>query len=374
MGKTSPVITDSIGIGPYSDIPVGALVGTSGSEQIDYAWFEDDFVPAVQCGAIEVPCPPPLEPITATLDSPGCGQWRLHDIDQSLLLSVDRVDIIGSIGTVSYFRPGGNPGSANPVTSTLAVWDADFIYFVDSQWEGETITAYQFFGPGGVPTYVIDDVADVNVAVCLPDIQFLDTPDCERLRVHGAALDDVNTLYSVANAKFYYNPLGPDAGADAPAVINSWTSTLIDITDPGLGGVTVNSFNMYAGPLNTNFFNPPGTVNEPNLLIDGCVLVGNGGQPYSPVCERIHWDGSFLTRVDHIQLQTSIGQIDYYQQPNAFPNPVTSGVITWGASFIDIADTQLAGVTINSYKMLSPGNVIDFTGIVPTALLIGDCP
>ena len=58
-GKTSPVITDDIGLGPYGDIPVGALVGASATEQIDYAWFEDTVVPSVQCGAITVPVPAP---------------------------------------------------------------------------------------------------------------------------------------------------------------------------------------------------------------------------------------------------------------------------------------------------------------------------
>ena len=54
-GKTHPVTTDSIGDGPFNDIPAGALVGASATEQIDYAWFEDDFVPTLQCGAIAVP-------------------------------------------------------------------------------------------------------------------------------------------------------------------------------------------------------------------------------------------------------------------------------------------------------------------------------
>jgi hypothetical protein len=58
-GKTRDVLTDSIGTGPFADIPVGAIVGASATERIDYAWFEDDFVPELQCGAIEVPVPAP---------------------------------------------------------------------------------------------------------------------------------------------------------------------------------------------------------------------------------------------------------------------------------------------------------------------------
>lgn len=58
-GKTKDVLTDSIGLGPFGDIPAGALVGATASERIDYAWFEDDLLPDVQCGAIEVPVPAP---------------------------------------------------------------------------------------------------------------------------------------------------------------------------------------------------------------------------------------------------------------------------------------------------------------------------
>lgn len=57
-GKTRDVVTDNIGTGPFDDIPAGVAVGASPTERIDYFWFEDDFVPALQCGAIEVPCPP----------------------------------------------------------------------------------------------------------------------------------------------------------------------------------------------------------------------------------------------------------------------------------------------------------------------------
>lgn len=57
-GKTRDVLTDSIGSGPFHDIvPATAIVGASDTERIDYVWFEDDFVPTIQCGAIEVPDP-----------------------------------------------------------------------------------------------------------------------------------------------------------------------------------------------------------------------------------------------------------------------------------------------------------------------------
>ncbi len=56
-GKTKDVITDSIGTGPFDDIPVDALVGATAAERIDYAWFEDTFLPDIQCGAITVPAP-----------------------------------------------------------------------------------------------------------------------------------------------------------------------------------------------------------------------------------------------------------------------------------------------------------------------------
>jgi hypothetical protein len=57
-GKTRDVVTNNIGTGPFNDIPVGAIVGASATERIDYAWFEDDFLPTIQCGAIEVPVIP----------------------------------------------------------------------------------------------------------------------------------------------------------------------------------------------------------------------------------------------------------------------------------------------------------------------------
>lgn len=54
-GKTRDVVTDDIGDGPFNDIPATAFVGATATERIDYGWFVDDFVPAVQCGAIAVP-------------------------------------------------------------------------------------------------------------------------------------------------------------------------------------------------------------------------------------------------------------------------------------------------------------------------------
>lgn len=54
-GKTRDVITDNVGNGPFNDIPAGAIDGTTATERIDYAWFEDDFVPDIACGAITVP-------------------------------------------------------------------------------------------------------------------------------------------------------------------------------------------------------------------------------------------------------------------------------------------------------------------------------
>lgn len=54
-GKTRDVITDNIGDGPFNDIPVGLIAGATPSERVDYVWFEDDFVPDIQCGAIAVP-------------------------------------------------------------------------------------------------------------------------------------------------------------------------------------------------------------------------------------------------------------------------------------------------------------------------------
>jgi len=57
-GKTRDVVTDSIGDGPFNDIPAGALVGASATERIDYAWFVDDLLPTIQCGAIAVPIQP----------------------------------------------------------------------------------------------------------------------------------------------------------------------------------------------------------------------------------------------------------------------------------------------------------------------------
>ncbi len=53
-GKTKDVLTDSIGVGPFCDIPVDTFVGATSNERIDYGWFEDEFLPTVQCGAIEV--------------------------------------------------------------------------------------------------------------------------------------------------------------------------------------------------------------------------------------------------------------------------------------------------------------------------------
>lgn len=58
-GKTAPVVTDDIGTGPFDDIPAGVLVGETATETIDYTWFEDEFVPTLQCGAIAVPVPAP---------------------------------------------------------------------------------------------------------------------------------------------------------------------------------------------------------------------------------------------------------------------------------------------------------------------------
>jgi len=54
-GKTNPVLTSDIGDGPFNDIPLTAFVPATPTERIDYGWFEDDFVPVLQCGAIEVP-------------------------------------------------------------------------------------------------------------------------------------------------------------------------------------------------------------------------------------------------------------------------------------------------------------------------------
>jgi len=77
-GKTRPVVTDSIGTGPYGDFPVGVLVGASASETIDYAWFVDDFLPAIQCGSIDVPCPITY-PLAVLADNPG-AYWQLNDL------------------------------------------------------------------------------------------------------------------------------------------------------------------------------------------------------------------------------------------------------------------------------------------------------
>jgi len=57
-GKTKDVVTDTIGTGPFDDITPGLIVGATPEERTDYVWFEDDFVPAVQCGAIAVPVIP----------------------------------------------------------------------------------------------------------------------------------------------------------------------------------------------------------------------------------------------------------------------------------------------------------------------------
>ena len=54
-GKTTSVVTTTIGNGPYDDIPVAYTSGAPATEKTDYIWFEDTDPPVVACGAIAVP-------------------------------------------------------------------------------------------------------------------------------------------------------------------------------------------------------------------------------------------------------------------------------------------------------------------------------
>ncbi len=120
-GKTRPKATDQIGTGPYFDIPPGVIVGASSTETIDYVWFEDDFVPAVQCGAITVPCPDPTpttplvaydcETDTLTIDTDGDADVTYADADEVQFTAA-------APGTLTY--PADFARSATTITVTGA--------------------------------------------------------------------------------------------------------------------------------------------------------------------------------------------------------------------------------------------------------------
>jgi len=162
-GKSRDVLTDSIGTGPFEDIPVGALVGASPSERIDYAWFEDDFVPTLQCGAIEVPCPEPEGPTVASAQSTGCENFSLVG---SEFLTVNHIQLIGTFGNYDYYDPLGPDVGLNPITSTSVQWNTGIIEFIDTQLAGETITAVHMWATGDSPDYGIFDFPDFDIVAC----------------------------------------------------------------------------------------------------------------------------------------------------------------------------------------------------------------
>jgi len=256
-GKTRDVQTDSIGTGPFDDIPVMALVGTSSSERIDYAWFEDSFVPTVQCGAIEVPCPivGPQPTIETDDFDPGCNQYRFMGTNLDV---VDRLDVLGDFGTHTYYNPAG-PNSAlnNPYQITINTWTATNIRIEDlalnDQVTPHTITATHLYGVANSPDYGVFDIVDYDIPPCdnftepLP-FNNAQSPACERFFFSGINFGFINHLRTDGSfgQVSYYDPAGPDAGLNpGTSTINSWTPTLIDITDTQQGGQTITEFHIW---------------------------------------------------------------------------------------------------------------------------------
>ena len=152
-GKTRDVVTDDIGIGPFEDIPAGLIVGTSPSERVDYVWFEDDFVPAIQCGAIEVP-------------EPGVPQ----DV---MLIGAQKVnDEIGSIWQTD--SSGGNQVElvSDPITAPAAIGIApDRLTFmaITNSGAGDQWKQYSKLGAPLVVGTAAPYASDVYIASQYPD-------------------------------------------------------------------------------------------------------------------------------------------------------------------------------------------------------------
>lgn len=163
-GKSRSVVTTDIGTGPYDDIPAYVTTAPAG-ERIDYTWFEDTVIPAVQCGAIEVPCPPSA-PTVESAASQDCGNIQIVGTQFDL---VNHIIVNGPPSPPSYYDPAGPDAGLNPVTATINSWTPTLIDITDTLASSGLSLAYhtptdvQMLGVGDVPDYGIFDFPDFTV-------------------------------------------------------------------------------------------------------------------------------------------------------------------------------------------------------------------
>jgi hypothetical protein len=162
-GSTQDVLTDSIGEGPYFDIPVGIITGSTASERIDYVWFEDTVLPEVECGSMYVPCEPNMRAICSG-DDDECQTFMIADNQLSL---ANHMQIFGSFGSIHYYDPAGPDAGSNPGTATILSWTNNLIRIMDTQFGNETLTHLHFWGVGDSPDYgLYAFTPHVNVTDC----------------------------------------------------------------------------------------------------------------------------------------------------------------------------------------------------------------
>lgn len=160
-GKTNEVLLADVGVGPYGDIPANAIIAPAGT-RVDYFWFEDVTVPAVACGAVEVPVGEPAVATAIGYVSPDCETLEITGVNFDL---VDQVDFVGTFPE-SYYDPAGPNNGLNPGTATINTWNATTINITDTQQGGQTVTAVHLYGVGGVPDYGEFDLGDVVIDSC----------------------------------------------------------------------------------------------------------------------------------------------------------------------------------------------------------------
>lgn len=163
-GKTKSVLSSDVGTGPYDDIPAFAFTAPAG-ERTDYSWFEDTTVPTVQCGSIDVPCPPTV-PTLESASSGDCGNIQLVGTGFDF---VNHVIVNGLPSPGQYYDPAGPDAGLNPGTATINSWTPTLIDITDTLPTGGLSLAYhtptdvQLLGVGDVPDFGIFDFPDFLV-------------------------------------------------------------------------------------------------------------------------------------------------------------------------------------------------------------------
>ncbi len=241
-GKTRPVITDNVDTGPYFDIPSSVFVGSTTSETVDYVWFEDDFLPTVQCGAINVPCPPRFASVDAEDDCTVCAHG-------TGLTNAATIEFTGTINPFyTFYNPANFPDLVNSLDTIVVSWTDTDVCIQYPFTDGDQLTLATAYD---INNNVVDTLAlapGIDVGCIDPPVIAVESNSPCTVTMTGFNTDEIDSvaISTGGPAVSYYQPTSPNFG-DNPvgAVIVQWTDTTIEISDPNLCGECVETVQMF---------------------------------------------------------------------------------------------------------------------------------